>query len=43
MSPHDKAELIKLMYVKVYEESTDSAAKKVNDFIDIYDELKKAN
>lgn len=43
MSPHDKAELIKLMYVKVCEESTDSAAKKVNDFIDIYNELKKAN
>ena len=43
LSPHDKAELIKLMYVKVCEEPVDSAAQKINDFIDIYDEFKKVN
>ena len=43
LSPHDKAELVKLMYLKVYEEPVDSAAQKVNDFIDIYDGFRKAN
>lgn len=43
LSPRDKAELIKLIYLKVYDESVESAQQKVNDFIDIYDELRKAN
>ena len=43
LSPRDKAELIKLIYLKVYDESFESAQQKVNDFIDIYDELRKAN
>ena len=43
LSPHDKAELIKLIYMKTCTEAPDSAALKVKDFIEIYDELRKAN
>lgn len=43
LSPHDKAELIKLIYMKTCTESPETAALKVKDFIEIYDELRKAN
>ena len=43
MSPHDKAELIRLIYMKIYNEPMDTALNKVRDFIDIYDEFKKVN
>ncbi len=43
LSPHDKAELIRLIYMKVSNEAMDTALAKVKDFIDIYDELRKAN
>ncbi len=43
LEPHDKAELIKLIYIKVCGDSLDVAAGKVKDFIEIYNELRKAN
>lgn len=43
LPPHDKAELIKLIYTKICNESMDIAVSKVNDFIEIYDEIKKVN
>ena len=43
LSPHDKAELIKLIYIKVSGESVENASSKVKDFIEIYEELQKAN
>ena len=43
LTPRDKADLIRLMYNKVCGESLSVAADKVNDFIEIYDELRKAN
>ena len=43
LSPHDKAELIKLIYIKTCTEAPDAAAQKISDFIEIYDELRKAN
>ncbi len=43
MSPHDKAELIKLIYTKVCADSLDIAAGKVRDFIEIYNELRKVD
>jgi transposase-like protein len=45
LSPRDKADLIKLIYLKICDESKDkdSAVSKVKDFIEIYDVLKKAN
>ena len=43
LSPHDKAELIKLIYMKTCTETPETAALKVKDFIEIYDELRKAN
>ena len=43
LSPHDKAELIKLIYMKVCGDSIDVASGKVRDFIEIYNELRKAN
>ena len=43
LSPHDKAELIKLIYLKTCNEAPDAAAHKILDFIEIYDELRKAN
>jgi hypothetical protein len=43
LSPHDKAELIKLIYLKTCTEAPDAAAHKIKDFIEIYDELRKAN
>ncbi len=43
LSPHDKAELIKLIYMKTYNDNLDSAVSKVKDFIEIYDELRKAD
>ncbi len=43
LSPHDKAELIKLIYIKTCTEAPDIAAHKIKDFIEIYDELRKAN
>lgn len=43
LSPHDKAELIKLIYMKTCTETMDTAVHKVEDFIEIYDELRRAN
>lgn len=43
LSPHDKAELIKLIYMKTFSETPEVAALKVKDFIEIYDELRKVN
>lgn len=43
LSPRDKAELIKLIYIKICNESMDTALSKVKDFIEIYDELRKVN
>ena len=43
LSPHDKAELIRLIYSKICNESMDTADAKIKDFIDIYDEVRKAN
>lgn len=43
LSPHDKAELVKLIYMKVCSDPLDVAAGKVKDFIEIYNELRKAN
>lgn len=43
MQPRDKAELIRLMYTKICNESVESANAKVRDFIEIYDELRKVN
>ncbi len=43
LSPHDKAELIRLIYSKICNESIDTADAKIKDFIDIYDEVRKAN
>jgi len=43
LSPKDKAELTKLIYMKVCSEPMDIAVEKAKDFIDIYNEIKKAN
>lgn len=43
LSPKDKAELIKLIYTKVCDETIEVAATKVSDIIEIYDELRKVN
>ena len=43
LSARDKAELIKLIYTKVCDDSFSVAANKVKDFIEIYNELRKAN
>lgn len=43
LSAHDKAELIKLIYTKVCDDSFAVAAGKVKDFIEIYNEIRKAN
>lgn len=43
LSPHNKAELIRLIYSKICNESMESADAKIKDFIDIYDEVRKAN
>ena len=43
LAPHDKAELIRLMYSKICNESIETANEKIKDFIDIYDELRKVN
>lgn len=43
MQPKDKAELIKLIYLKVCGESTHTANEKVKNFLDIYGEFNKAN
>lgn len=43
LAPHDKAELIRLMYSKICNESMETANEKIKDFIDIYDELRKVN
>ena len=43
LSPHDKAELIKLIYMKVCNDTANVAAGKVKDFIEVYNELRKAN
>lgn len=43
MSPKDKAELIKLIYLKVCCESNMAANEKVKNFLDIYGELRKAD
>lgn len=43
ISPKDKAELIKLIYLKVCTDSTGVANEKVRNFLDIYGEFRKAN
>lgn len=43
MSPQDKAELIKLIYLKVCSEQIGVANEKVKNFLDIYGEFKKVN
>lgn len=43
MSPHDKAELIRLLYSKICNESIESANAKIKDYMDIYDEFRKVN
>lgn len=43
LNPHDKADLIRLIYMKVSNDSLTIASEKVHDFIEIYDELRKAN
>lgn len=43
LAPKDKAELIKLIYTKVCDETPTVAAAKVTDIIEIYDELRKVN
>lgn len=43
LSPHDKADLIRLLYAKICNESMQTAAEKVKDYIDIYQELRKVN
>ncbi len=43
LSPHDKAELIRLIYSKIYNEPMETAVTRVKDFIDIYDEVRKVN
>lgn len=43
MSPHDKAELIRLLYSKICNESIESANVKIKDYMDIYDEFRKVN
>lgn len=43
LSPKDKAELIKLIYMKVCTEPAVVANEKVKNFLDIYSELKKAD
>lgn len=43
MLPKDKAELIKLVYLKVYKETANTADEKVKNFLDIFAEIDKAN
>ena len=43
LPPRDKAELIKLIYMKVCNDTASVAAGKVKDFIEVYNELRKAN
>ena len=43
LSSRDKAELIKLIYMKVCNDTISVAANKVKDFIEVYNELRKAN
>lgn len=43
ISPKDKAELIKLIYLKVCTDPSSVANEKVKNFLDIYGEFKKAN
>ena len=43
MSPHDKTELIRLLYSKICNESIESANAKIKDYMDIYDEFRKVN
>lgn len=43
LPPRDKAELIKLIYLKVCNDSATVATGKIKDFIDVYNELRKAN
>ena len=43
MIPHDKAELIRLLYSKICNESLDNANAKIKDYMDIYDEFRKVN
>lgn len=42
LSPHEKAELIRLLYMKLNSESIDTVAEKIKDYIEIYNEVKKA-
>ena len=43
LSSRDKAELIKLIYMNVCNDTISVAANKVKDFIEVYNELRKAN
>ncbi|MBO6289786.1 MAG: helix-turn-helix transcriptional regulator [Alphaproteobacteria bacterium] len=40
---HQKAELIRFMYMKLQGDSLEVATEKMREYIEIYDELKKAN
>lgn len=42
-SPSHKAELIRFMYMKLQGDSLEVATEKMREYIEIYDELKKAN
>lgn len=43
LQPREKADLVRLMYMKLCGEQIDVATEKVRDYIEIYNELKKAN
>lgn len=43
LSPREKAELIRLLYMKLSNESLEIAVEKIKDYIEIYNEIKKAN
>ena len=42
-TPRNKAELIRFLYMKLQSEPLDIASEKMLEYIEIYDELKKAN
>ncbi|MBQ9034804.1 MAG: hypothetical protein IJ099_02430 [Alphaproteobacteria bacterium] len=43
LNPHEKAELIRLLYMKLNTEPMETIAAKIKDYIEIYDEIKKVN
>lgn len=42
ISPHEKAEIIRLLYMKLNGDPMDTMAEKVRDYVEIYCEIKKA-